>query len=80
MTHQIYKVKFDPDKIIAHFGSIQACVVALRSVGMTTKAKTIQKQRERGNMHADMVASLYLASIRLENPIPLSHCLLEKKT
>lgn len=75
--HSIYRVKFDGDKLLAHFGGIAGTVVALRSVGVEVKPKTLEKQRERGNIPADMVASMFLASSRIGNPINPYYFLLE---
>ena len=61
--HSKYRVRFDPG-MIDHFGGIDGAVKALAKVGVEAKAKTLQKQRERGNIPADMVASLMLASLR----------------
>lgn len=76
--HEQYRVIFDPSKIIEHFGGIAGTVQALSLVKMTVKPKTLQKQRERGNMPSDMVASLVLASVKIGNPINLYECLLER--
>lgn len=73
-----YRVRFDTDAILKHFGGINGAVEALKSVGMTVKPKTLEKQRERDNMPADMVASLALAAIRTGKPLLLSQFLLEQ--
>lgn len=77
--HTQYRIIFDPSKIIDHFGGIAGAVAALALVKMTVKPKTLQKQRERGNMPSDMVASLVLASAKIGNPINLFQCLLERE-
>lgn len=76
--HDNYTVKFDATKFIDHFGGIAGSVVALKSLGMRVKAKTLQKQRERGNIPADTVASLMLASRKLGRPIDPYSCLLQQ--
>lgn len=79
MAHEIYNVKFDPAKIIDHFGGVAGAVAALKVIGMSAKHKTLQKQRERGNMNSDMIASLVLASVKLGQPLNLYECLLERR-
>ena len=74
--HELYNVKFDVDKIIGHFGSVSNAAKALQAIGLHVKAKTLQKQRERGNMTADTIASLALASVRLKNQLDLYECLI----
>ena len=76
--HSKYRVKFSPD-MVEHFGGINGAVVALKKIGVSVKAKTLQKQRERGNIPADMVASLMLASNRMGDPIDPYIYLLERK-
>lgn len=75
--HNKYRVKFDPD-MIDHFGGIEGAVKALKRIGVEAKAKTLQKQRERGNIPADMVASLLLASVRAGKPMNPYEYLLER--
>lgn len=75
--HNKYRVKFNPD-MIDHFGGVNGAVDALRSIGVVVKAKTLQKQRERGNIPADMVASLMLASNRMGDPLNPYDYLLER--
>lgn len=67
--HSVYSVKFDSRSMIDHFGTIHDAVNALRTVGLDMKPKTLQKQRERGNITADLVASLMQASINVKKPI-----------
>jgi hypothetical protein len=69
--HELYNVKFDADAIIDHFGSVADAAKALKSVGFPIKPKTLQKQRERGHMTANVIAMLALASVKLDNPIDL---------
>lgn len=76
MYHERYSVRFNARKIINHFGGPDAAVEALKTVGVVAKSKTLQRQRERGNMTADMVACLALASVKLGHPIDLYDCLL----
>ena len=75
--HSKYRVKFSPD-MIDHFGGISGAVSALKKIGVSIKAKTLQKQRERGNIPADMVASLMLASNRMGDPLDPYVYLLER--
>jgi hypothetical protein len=77
-VHSSYRVKFDVPKIIEHFGGVSGSVQALKLVGIDMKPKTIQKQRERGNAPAELVASLMLASARAGNPMDPYQFLLEK--
>lgn len=79
MYHERFFVKFNPTAIIDHFGGVKEAVEALKTVNTTVKPKTLQRQRERGNMPADMVASLALASVKLGHPINLYDCLLTNK-
>ncbi len=79
MPHKLYPIRFDPYKIVDHFGGIAGAVTALSMIGMSVKPKMLQKQRERGNMPADMIACLVLASVRSGNPINLYECLLQRQ-
>lgn len=76
----MYHVKFDAGKIIEHFTDIHGAVSALKHIGLNMKYKTLQKQKERGNMPADVVASLAYASVKLGKPMDLYDCLLEDRT
>lgn len=76
--HESYTVKFEPTGFIEHFGGITGSVAALRSVGVDVKPKTLQKQRERGNITSDLIASFMLASARMGKPINPYKCLLER--
>lgn len=76
--HDQFSVKFEPTGFIDHFGGIAGSVEALRSVGIDVKPKTLQKQRERGNITSDLIASFMLASVRLGKPINPYTCLLER--
>lgn len=76
--HSIYAVKFDSKKMIDHFGGALGASKALEAIGIPVKVKTLQKQRERGNIPADMVASLMLASKRIDHPMDPFDFLLER--
>lgn len=75
VLHDMYNVKFDAEKIIGHFDDIHGAVKALKTIGLNIKYKTLQKQKERGNMPADVVASLAFASQKMGKPMDLYDCL-----
>lgn len=75
--HSKYRVKFSPD-IFDHFGGVNGVVAALKTIGVQVPPKTIRKQRERGNVPADMVASLMLASLKIKSPLNPYDYLLER--
>lgn len=77
-VHSLYKIGFDPQKIIGHFGGDDGAIAALDKIGMKVKRKLLQKQRERGNIPADMVACLAVASVKEGRPIDLYACLLNR--
>ena len=60
--HEIYKIKFDVRAMIDYLGGVSGAVALLNDAGITMKARTIQKQIERGNISADMVASILYAT------------------
>lgn len=76
--HDKYRVKFSAD-MINHFGGARGAAEALARIGVNVKVKTLQKQQERGNIPADMVASLMLASLKLGGAINPYDYLLERK-
>lgn len=78
MHHERFSVKFDPHALIDHFGGIGGAVEALKVVNTVIKPKTLQRQRERGNMPADVVASLAWASVKIGKPVNLYDCLLTR--
>ena len=67
--HSNYDVKFDDDGLIAHLGGVPAVAALLQDAGVPIKAKTLQKQRERGNIPADVVATLMYAADKAGRPI-----------
>jgi len=77
-VHELYNVKFDAAAIIDHFGGVTEAAKALDAIGYHMKPKTLQKQRERGNITSNVVAMLALASMRLSNPIDLYKVILER--
>jgi len=77
-VHDKYRVKFSAD-MINHFGGARGAAEALARIGVNVKVKTLQKQQERGNIPADMVASLMLASLKLGGAINPYDYLLERK-
>lgn len=76
--HSNYRIKFDCGRMLEHFGGVSGAVTAMELVGVTMKAKTLQKQKERGNIPADVVASLMLASVRAGRPLNPYDFLLER--
>jgi len=64
--------------MIDHFGGAADAAAALNLIGTAVKVKTLQKQRERGNIPADMVASLMLASKKIGHPMDPFEFLLER--
>lgn len=66
--HSNYDVKFDVDSLITYLGGVPAVASMLKDAGVPIKAKTLQKQRERGNIPADVVATLMFAADKAGRP------------
>lgn len=77
--HELYGVKFDASKMVEHFGGVAGAVVALKKIGIVMKHKTLQKQRERGNVPADVVAALLMASVKADKRIDPYEFLLDER-
>lgn len=76
--HEKYDIKFDAGKLFDYFGGVPASVEALKTIGMTVKAKRLQKQKERGQVPAEVVASLMVASSRMGRPLNPYDYLIER--
>ena len=58
----IYAIKFNIKNMIEHFGGVNGTISMMQKAGVPIKAKTLQKQKERGNIHSDLVATLIYAA------------------
>lgn len=83
--HDKYDIKFDPDRLFDHFGGVPLAVNAL-VVGKIVKPedrmrliKRIQKQKERGYITSEVIASLMVASSRLGRALDPYDFLIERE-
>jgi len=79
MSRDIYQAEFDIVRVVAHFGTIAETVKALKKIGMDVKHKTIQRQRQRRYMHADMLACLILAAHAIGKPLDIEGCIKKRE-
>lgn len=78
--HDNYDIKFDVGALIDHMGGVPAVAKLLEEAGTPIKAKTLQKQRERGNIPADVVATLMYAADKAGKPFNPYSFLIERET
>lgn len=78
--HTNYDIKFDVGALIDHMGGVPAVAALLKEIGLPIKAKTLQKQRERGNIPADVIATLMYAADKSGKPFNPYAFLIERDT
>jgi hypothetical protein len=78
--HNKYDIKFDVPKMFMHFGGVVEVERLLRESGLPVPPmKTLQKQRERANAPADMIATLLFLSYRVNMPMRLEDFLIKRE-
>lgn len=76
--HDKYDIKFDAEKVFEYFGGVSGSVKALNAIGIPVTLKRLQKQKERGQIPAEVLASLMVASARMGKPINPYDYLIER--
>ena len=83
--HDKYDIKFDPDGLLDHFGGVKPAVDALIAARIvpasdrTRVVKRVQKQKERGYITSEVIASLMVAAARLGSPLDMYDFLIERE-
>lgn len=77
--HDKYNIKFDVPRMFEHFGGAVEVEKLIRLHRLPPKPlKTLQKQRERGDAPADMVATLLYLSHMVGQPMDLNDYLIKR--